>query len=630
MTDQEKAKLLTVSLRERVAAEQQDELLCDLLSDLKVKLKMSRNDMSHKYPVWDKHLATFAGEKEKTTKDEDAEALGEPESMVVPLSYAQVQTFVAFGFLLILQNKRVYEFEPSEEEEHELNEACETIVQSDLEYNRFPSLLYQFLLDFARFGMAVTKECWKVEKQTIEINNPTEIPASVNPETGLTTATRTETPSKIDIELTKFEGNVIYTVSPYSFLPDTRLPLSRWREGQFAADETERHITWLKDLEAQGIVFGVEHVSKMDKASFSNRGKSRLPRLEKCANNTKTDEDDFMTVVTEVQAKLVPWKYALGQGTTAKEYLIRIANDQRIVSIEPMNYLHGEFTYNVALISPDQHMQMSMSLCDVSKDIQAVVDFLFNSRIYSIRQGIERHMVVDPSAVEIASIESRSPVIYLKKTAPRTGVDKFVQQLQYQDKTNTHFDEADVMMKLMQLVTGVNENAMGQYAPGRRSATENRAANAGAASRMKMIVMLAWHDAFGPMGRKLLLNARQMLTLDTYRKVLGAKADETWPLFRPSDPSLLVGNRDQFVFDATLQSEKGYLAQSLQELIVSMASNQELAMAQGFDFNRAIKELQYLRGINNATRFFRPELAQIPTQIPVGGAVPGGTEAGVG
>ena len=50
----------------------------------------------------------------------------------------------------------------------------------------------------------------------------------------------------------------------------------------------------------------------------------------------------------------------------------------------------------------------------------------------------------------------------------------------------------------MEVVTGVNANAMGQYNSGRRSASEARVVTAGAAGRMKMHGQLIWDTSLGP------------------------------------------------------------------------------------------------------------------------------------
>ena len=100
--------------------------------------------------------------------------------------------------------------------------------------------------------------------------------------------------------------------------------------------------------------------------------------------------------------------------------------------------------------------------------LQSVVGWFINSRIQSVSRTIDNWLVADPSGIDLATIENRSRVILLKKAAARLGVERFVKQLTVQDNTTGHINDAQMLMQFLQTVTGVNENAMGQYNSGRR------------------------------------------------------------------------------------------------------------------------------------------------------------------
>lgn len=282
----------------------------------------------------------------------------------------------------------------------------------------------------------------------------------------------------------------------------------------------------------------------------------------------KADKDEQIICVTSCQMRLVPSKYKLGPEDYPVMYVITIANDGRVLNAKPMGYMHDEWTYDVAQFSPDMHQRISESLADIVFAMD-VISYLINSRLASVRKSLENNLVIDPSGVDMATVESRSPYILMKKGSPRLGVEKFVRQLPYVDTTSRHLEDAQLIMQIMQVVTGVNENAMGQFSGGRRSATEARAANSGSSSRMKVPATLIFADCLQPLGHKMLTNHRQGISQETFSKILGDSPEvlARYSLFKPQDVSKLVGVEDHFVFDGTLQSEKGFIAQSLQELV---------------------------------------------------------------
>ena len=55
--------------------------------------------------------------------------------------------------------------------------------------------------------------------------------------------------------------------------------------------------------------------------------------------------------------------------------------------------------------------------------------------------------------------------------------------------------------------------------------------------------------------------------------------------------------------DSTLQSEKGFIAQSLQELLVAVINNPVAAQQLDIDPRAMLEEIQYLRGVGNVGRF---------------------------
>jgi len=618
--------------------EQQPDNIERLRSDLCKMLKYSRGRMNSQFRRWSNNLDVWNGRRCPDEQDLESRDNDEPEKMIVPMSYTQVMTFVTFAFMLFNQNNPFYQQSPTGNEDYDLLQASESMLQRDVRKNGFNSLLLQWLMDVARFGIAISKSCWKTETQTVTVTVPGE-------DVSMGNFTFSEGDVEVEQEFIKFEGNQVIPVSPFRFIPDMRLPLTRWKEGKFCADEQEYHIGYLKDLEEKGLLAGTEHLSPMSHEAFkiSKRYNGQFPLVEDgFSPQAQKDKDDFMVLSTEINVWLNPRKYDLPGPNKEVLHLVVLGNDERVLRVEPADYLHGEFIYDVAQFTPDQHSKLNMALSDTIDALQDTVTWLINARIISLRQGLDRHLVVDPSVIDTTGLDMRSPIIMVRKGGPRTGIQNFIQQIQYRDMTQQNMVEAESLMRIMQAVTGVNENAMGQYSPGRRSANENRAANAGAASRMTLHATVFWEQLLAPLGRKMNLNLRQNVSFETFKKVVGESSptpgvtlEELFALYQPSDVSMLIGNEDFFIFDNVGQTEKGFLAQSLQELVIALMSNPQAAMMTDYNITKLIDEIQYLRGIRNVARFKNNPnaLGQIPgapvqTVPPVpGGAVP--VEGGV-
>ena len=614
---------MTPEIQKMLAANEQPDNIIRLRDKLNSLLLTSRNAMAKHYKKWNRTMQTFKGERITDEEDLEARDVNEPEKFVVPLTYAQVQTFVTFGFLLLTQNARFFEFSPTGNEDFDIRELAEKGLQRDLNKNAWSSKLYQFLLDLARFSIAPGKLWWTVDTMKVNVTTPGSVLD--------TPFGQIEIPSEeVEVDAIKYEGNRILNISPYRWLPDTRKPLVQWQQGQFVADDDEWHIENVKMLETKGLAAGTEFLERFSKTSFESiHGKgSNLKLVEKSCDCK--DENDFMCALTEGQYLLTPSEYDLGKGKEPELWTFRICNG-RIISLEKSGNLHGEFNYFCGFFSADQEAQISESLSDVIAAIQETITWLINTRLTSVRKSLDVKTVYNPMFVKSADLESRSPIIALKpNTPPGTSIDSLVQQLEIRDTTTGHFQDADTLIKIMQMITGVNENAMGQFSGGRRSATEARAANAGASSRMKVVLTCAWADALGPLGYKMMLNQRQAMSFETFAKLFGQDPTTLalYERFVPASPTDLIGNEDFFTFDSTLTSEKGFLAQSLQELFIAMVNNPELAQMEGFDFSKCFDEIQTLRGVTNVSRFFNKPPAMDPGLLAQQtGGVPTGTGA---
>lgn len=579
---------------------------CDLL-------KISRSKMSKKYKDWDLFQQVYMGERLPDEKDIKARDRKEPEKMVVPMTFAQVQTFIAFCFQLFTQRPNFYELVGMGVEDWKPAKIAEALLQRDLTHNKFIVTLYQLLLNIARFGLGVMEHTWTKEMQKQWVNKPRQPQASLS---GVMMNFGGQETTLEDV--VKFLGNKVRHVSPYRFFPDPRVSINDFQEGEFCASEIDVTHMWLKKQEKNGMLQGVDNVKDMPSSAWEWRTQQGL-RSDVQYDRSEGKQKGGV-IFTKVQREIIPNKYEmpgggkLGQEDYPIKYIVCIANDNRIVKCEPMNYLHDNYTYSAAQLSPDDHVALNAGVAELVNELQSTITWLLNSRITSVRKIIQDRLIVDPEGVEMSDVNERKSIIRLKKGAARSGVERWIQQLDVKDVTATHVTDAQALGQIMQLVTGINENALGQYSQGRRSAEQTKAVNAGASSRLKMYASLIWVQSLQPLGEDMLSNLRDGLDVEQMVRVLGMQT------LQPQSPyavnardmqqflgvtkSDLVGNYDFEMLDGTLPSEKGYTASQLQEILVAILTNPQAAAVLGLDARALMTEIAELQDIRNPERFF--------------------------
>lgn len=602
-----------------------------VISELNAYMSKSSEKMSDYWQQWDLAQANFKGYR--TTDKDDLKALseGKPTKIIVPVTYAQCQTATAFLYSIFTQKDKIFELVGQGPEDA----ASVTALELDLDYQmrktQFLHKLYLWLSDINKYGVGILKISWEERYQTMRVKKKT---SSYSMMDSLSSLMSGKLPSPVEgfeeeiKEILQYEGNKIQNISPYCFFPDPGLPVARFQEGSFIAHEEIVSRDFLTSQEGKQF-HGTKHIREFNAvdALVENRRARWFEReydaIDRAQGRSKIDKSSV--VFTEIQFTLTPkeWteKFDLPFGDEDKpiKFVAVIANDNKLVKFERLDYLHGQYTYVIAEYNPDHNSFLSSGLAESIRELSDTITWLLNSHMANVRKLINNQVLADSTKIHIEDLEQGKTVIRSKGT-PTADMSKSVHQFSVTDATSGHINSIENLMKLVQLTTGVNENALGAYAPGRRSAFESKQVNAGAALRLKTQAMLIWSMGLEPAGQQILANTRQARTPEVYAKIVGDLA-QTAPYENTilADPDSLAGSYDLLPYDGTLPSEKDELANYLVQLLTTISSNPQLSQALQLDPKKLLTQIATLKGIRNLKDF---EISQNPLAIPQNPANP--------
>lgn len=595
--------------------EQVPDDLQQFLQKCKDLVAMSRTQMNKMYDQWERNDMVYRGLKKQDEQDRNAEKRKEPVKFVMPISKAQISTFVSFMLEVYNQKDYFYELGGTGAEDEKPAKVGQMLLEQNLEFNNFRhQKLKQFATDIAKYGVGVIKHCWTKQEKTVVrmVNLTPPVPK------GMVAPPPVMQPQATVV--TEYMGNLLQCVTPFHFFPDARLPLTRFQEGEFCASEDEYSRTKMKQFQKNGEAAGVSFIPDMKKEMTENR------RAFGFMNDTEDQIRNMggksqTIILTEVQIIINPKETIINgvplDATRDEDvrYLVWYANDARIVRLEPYDYPYSGFGYACAQFEEDQINFINDGMADILGPMQDVIDWLINSRITSVRKVMSNFLVVDPKGIEIADIKGRKPVLRLKPAVQGMGVDKWIKQLPLQDVTTGHLQDVALLDGYAKAATGITENLLGQFASGRRSAREAMNVNSNAVARVMTIVEAVWASALLPLGRQMLDNLRAGMDEPTIVRVIGItgfqeNADGV-QAFMQVTPDQLVGSYDFLLFDGSLPSQRALTAQSLMELLQMISSNPPLAAILGYDPALLVAEIMELKGVRNANRFkLTPEAAQ--------------------
>lgn len=605
-----------------------------LLAHVRKLKDLSHKEMARMYSDWDYHDQIFRSKRDLDRQDQKALAKKEPTKLIVPLAFSQIMTFVAFAVQTVTQNSRFFELEY--EGNHDpmnriLKESLELILERDLRRNKWNAFLVQFFLDVSRFWVGCAEVCYKEEYRNIRVQGTQSVP-------GIFGTAPTEEATDSYQQIPTFIGNRVYPISPYRFFPDTRLPLTRFQEGEFCASEDMFSMSSLRsDAET---LFNLDKIPKMSEKDYRwRRANTRIEemayipdaRAQDAATVTGSMVTSGAVVVTKMVFDVVPNNFeidgekVLGTEKFPVRYICWYANDKTIIRFEEAYYLHGQFPYIAAQYMPDQQKTVNEGLSSVCDQITNLITWKLNAHLQSQKNSVRSKFVVDPAGIDTKNLDSDNPYIFLKKNASSTGVDRWIKQFVTTDVTAGVMQDVAALKDLLEGITGISGAMQGQYSSGRRSATQDRVVAQGASARAKTTLSSIWDEAFEPLGKQLLANNRQEMDEDTFYRIVGPGPfgpdlnvpKEILYQFFKSDPVSIATAEDFFVFDGTTPSEKAYLAQSLQEIFMLIMQNPTIMQVLGYgpeQIRYLFNEIYELRGVTPPNM---PQASPQPQAQPV-------------
>lgn len=595
-------------------------------------VRASSDEMSKYYTNWDNNDFIYRGYRAIDRDDKDSIAKGEPPKIIVPITYAQTQTALSFIFSTFTQKKVLFELLSRGPEDEKGKLALETDIDYQMSYQKALFKLYCYLLDNFKYGFGVMKCDWtekhcnmRVGKQVPKAGN---LMAQVMKLFGQPAGPQQfETVESVE-KILEYQGSQLFNVSPYSFYPDPSVSMARFQQGKFVAHDEETSFADVSSEEGTEF-FGTDKIPNTIPEEEMARRKRRTGASFKGGTNAngvvpgpqEGKESPIRVVVkTEVMFRMSEktaskqFNWDCGTGSDPILWLAVFGNDRKLIKFKPAGYLHNDFNYVLSEFSPDNNSFYNPGLSDTIYELQNLITFFLNSHVVNVKKIIQNRFVGDPDKVNMSDVEGNAAFIRLRSSG--LPIDKVLQQLQVFDVTKGHVQDMDTLVKMVQVVTGINENALGQYSSGRRSATEARSVNAGAAARLKMHAQLMWIQGIEPLGKQILANTRQGRTEDVWNKIVGdAAKDAPWNTTILADPSMIAGGYDFMPYDATLPSDKSFQAGVFKELLTELINNPQSMQLLNLNPVKLINHIAELYGIRNLKDYsLTPEVPLPPLE----------------
>lgn len=604
-----------------------------ILNAFKDRIRLARSALALRSVKWaesEDMMKAYLPVSENDRLRESARKGGKPQytTIEVPYSYATMLTAHTYLTSVFLSRTPILQVQGRHGASQQAEQCLEALLDYQVTVGGALPALYIWLLDPLKYGYGVLGHYWDEEIITRSeyVEEPTTFLGVEVPGTAKKRLKTSETKGYV--------GAKHYNVRPQDFLFDPRLPLMRFQEGEFVIRYDQ--IGWNRVVEkkASGAFFNVEEIAKSTQTLNAQRDLGSPRTL--LPETTFLDQQLFgsngkapsRVNLHEFYFELIPSEYGLSEGKKPEKWVFSVANESVIVSAQPLGYLHNKFPFDVLEYEIGGYEIFNRSLLEVSKPLNDVMSWLFNSHFYNVRKTLNDQFIVDPSMVVMSDLEDPNPgrLVRLKPAAYGKPVATVMQQFQTQDVTRGNLSDSDMVMQLSQRVSGVTDNIMGMVnSSGRKTATEVRSSSSFASNRLKTTVEWMSASAWAPWTQKLIQTTQQMYDSERKYRIVGDLAldGEAYLNVKPED---IQGFFDFVAVDGSLPIDRFAQANLWQQMLQGMAAMPQIA--QGYDMVKIFGFVAGLAGLKNISQFRVKVVpnAQMQAQVQSGASVPMVTE----
>jgi hypothetical protein len=587
-----------------------------LKSMLETRIQMAKRRHGEQHDVWkraEESILAYVPETEIDHKRKLARDSGRPSytTIKIPYSYALLMAAHTYWTSVFFARNPVLQFAGRHGESEQQVQAVEALCAYQIETGGALAPYYIWLYDAGKYGVGIVGSYW--DQEIIRYSHIE--PNPEKPDEGLL----------VTDEVMGYEGNKVYNVSPWDFLPDPRVPVGRFQEGEFVA--VKRRLAWndLKRRERLGYYMNLEHLRGGGGTSGSEQH-SVLIRPEDtdyvAGHEEGNPKHPAVVKIYEVYVDLIPDEWGVGTSSYPEKWVFTITDDLgTIIGAQPLGQMHGKFPFDVLESEVEAYGAWNRGIPQIIEPLQDTMDWLLNSHFYNVRAALNNMFIADPTRIVIKDLQNPEPgmVARLKPEAYGTDIRTFFQQLQVQDVTQGHTMDMQHMLTISERVTGINDQILGVLGQGgRKTATEIRTSTGFGVNRLKTASEYMSVTGFAPHAMKMVQQSQQYYSQEKQLRLVGDLAAQDGGRFLQVTPELIAGFYNFVPVDGTLPVDRLAQANLWKEILGALRHMPQI-LAQ-YDMAKIFGHIAQLTGIRNLNQFkVDPQTAMMNMQTMVQG-----------
>lgn len=434
--------------------------------------------------------------------------------------------------------------------------------------------------------------------------------------------------------------NHLDLVSPYDFVCDPSLPLTRFQEGRFAGHRVM--IPWIElkrrsELDPGDDNYVLPEVVDRIKTQKGNATPPAPLGGTQAQNTSRTNYDRQLRGATAAGIGGVGSGLVAGSDAVNKDdggivecwsmtirakpkaiglypddeeselIALLITNQADVLSVNVRTNKHDQFPYAVGEARPNAHRQFGPGWALAIKPVQDRVDEL--NRVHSQAQArMGNILVVDETKCDVSNLlapDKNGLLIQRKATGAGAPVDDLVKQIPLTDTTEHYNDEMAMWIQQAETTTGAHAYVQGQTNNEEQTAAQFNGTQQMATGRISSVARLLSSSAIVPQTNRFVENLQQFMDDEQMIRILGKGSDfdpdnppQKWMLVKKAD---IQGNYVVVPHDGSLPGADSQVVAAASRAIEAWSTNPQLATAFDPTIPGALDPVRILRELLKKT-----------------------------
>lgn len=600
-----------------------------LVKKIESRIRMAEQEHAKRHDKWreaEERTLAFLPETEVDAARRNKRENGEPRytTIQIPYSFAVLMSAHTYWTSVFFARNPIHQFSGRHGEGEMQTQAMEALIGYQVEVGMMTGPYYIWLYDSGKYGCGIIGHYWDRQKlyygQLVEMEDPL-------------------TPGKMNLyqttqEVKGYEGNCVYNVSPWDFLPDPRRPIKEFQKGEFCA--VRKRISWNEILRRKDAGYYNSNIndlkSHMAIDKSRNQASEQLQRpwftRELYMDETEDTKHPAGAVAWEFYVDLIPSEWGVGSTKFPQKWCFTITEDYGLIfGASPLSYYHCQFPFDVLEPEVEGYGIYTRGIPEIMAPIQNTVDWLVNTHFFNVRASMNNQFIVDPSKLVIRDVQNGGPgfIWRLRPEAYGTDITKMFMQVPVSDVTRGHMADFQAMFGIGERISGINDQIMGALNTGgqRKTATEVRTTTGFGVNRQKTICEYMSATSFAPHAQKLVQTSQQMYSAQAKLRRVGSLALDAGQAFINVSPDDIAGFYDLVPVDGTLPIDRMAQANLWKEIMGTLRMMPP-QVAMSYDWARIFAWVGQLAGLKNINQFKVQVVPdqQIQQQAGAGNVIP--------